>query len=106
MLIEVNDACVAPVLTLAEAVRHEHNVAGKTTEQVWGITHPRPAPRFSRSQPGITRSPSVAGQHTTELLGELMVSSSASLRRSSLCGIAIETALLIVSATSRRESDF
>ena len=71
---EGSDACVSPVLTLEEAVRHEHNLAGDE-QQIDGITHPRPAPRFSRSQPGIRRSPAVAGQHTTELLGELGCSS-------------------------------
>jgi len=40
------DAVVAPVLSLAEAPGHPHNVARGTFVQVNGVTAPGPAPRF------------------------------------------------------------
>lgn len=50
------DACVTPVLSLAEAQQHPHNVARGAFEQHLGIAQPAVAPRFSRSpgrvQPG------------------------------------------------------
>jgi len=41
------DACVAPVLTLAEAPTHPHNVARGSFVDVAGATVAAPAPRFS-----------------------------------------------------------
>jgi hypothetical protein len=48
-LLEGSDACFAPVLSLAEAPRHPHNVARGTFVEVDGIVQPAPAPRFSRT---------------------------------------------------------
>ena len=45
-LMAETDACVAPVLSLAEAPLHPHNVARGTFVQVNGVTAPGPAPRF------------------------------------------------------------
>lgn len=41
------DICFAPVLSLAEAPRHPHNVARGTFVEQGGMTQPAPAPRFS-----------------------------------------------------------
>jgi alpha-methylacyl-CoA racemase len=41
------DACVAPVLTLEEALHHPHNVARHSFVDVAGAPMPAPAPRFS-----------------------------------------------------------
>ncbi|MET4133737.1 alpha-methylacyl-CoA racemase [Porphyrobacter sp. MBR-155] len=41
------DICFAPVLSLAEAPRHPHNVARSTFVEQGGMTQPAPAPRFS-----------------------------------------------------------
>ena len=46
-LLEGTDACVAPVLTLAEAPGHPHNAARGTFTDRHGFTEPHPAPRFS-----------------------------------------------------------
>ena len=46
-LLEDSDACFAPVLSLAEAPLHPHNVARETFVEVDGIVQPAPAPRFS-----------------------------------------------------------
>jgi alpha-methylacyl-CoA racemase len=43
------DACVAPVLTPAEAVDHPHNRARDTFLELRGVPQPAPAPRFSRT---------------------------------------------------------
>ena len=45
-LLEDSDACVAPVLSLAEAPAHPHNVARGTFMTVDGLVQPAPAPRF------------------------------------------------------------
>ena len=69
-LMEGTDVCFAPVLTMPEAAAHPHNVARGTFVEVAGTTQPRPAPRFSRTDPEIQRPPSHAGQHTDEVLGD------------------------------------
>ncbi len=54
------DACYAPVLSLKEAPQHPHNVARQTFVELDGVTHPAPAPRFSRTQPAIQSPPQAA----------------------------------------------
>jgi crotonobetainyl-CoA:carnitine CoA-transferase CaiB-like acyl-CoA transferase len=46
---EGTDACVAPVLSLAEAPRHPHLAERETFVDVDGLVQPAPAPRFSRT---------------------------------------------------------
>ncbi|WP_420467598.1 CaiB/BaiF CoA transferase family protein [Panacagrimonas sp.] len=43
------DACVSPVLAMDEVGSHPHNQARGSFRDVNGATHPRPAPRFSRT---------------------------------------------------------
>lgn len=50
------DACVTPVLTLDEAPTHPHLAARGDFVEVDGIIQPAPAPRFSRSSPGMPGS--------------------------------------------------
>ena len=69
-LIEGSDVCFAPVLSMEEAPDHPHNVARGTFTKVAGITQPRPAPRFSRTDSTIERPPPHAGQHTDEVLAD------------------------------------
>jgi alpha-methylacyl-CoA racemase len=64
------DACVAPVLTLDEALRHPHNVARGSFVEVDGAPMPGPAPRFSKT-PGTVGPVTAVGGATAELLGEL-----------------------------------
>jgi len=45
-LLEGTDACVAPILSLAEAPEHPHNAARGTFLRADGIIQPAPAPRF------------------------------------------------------------
>ncbi len=65
---EGSDVCFAPVLSMAEAPQHPHNVARGTFTEVAGVVQPRPAPRFSRTDGEIARPPAHAGQHTDEIL--------------------------------------
>jgi alpha-methylacyl-CoA racemase len=54
------DICYAPVLSLAEAPKHPHNVARKTFIEVEGVMQPAPAPRFSRTVPEVQGPPQAA----------------------------------------------
>jgi len=61
-LLEGTDACFAPVLDLAEAWVHPHNVARNTFIEMFGVVQPAPAPRFSRT-PGAIQGPPPAAGH-------------------------------------------
>jgi alpha-methylacyl-CoA racemase len=50
------DACVAPVLSPAEAPDHPHNRARQAFVEVDGLTQPAPAPRFGRTPPAPPRA--------------------------------------------------
>jgi alpha-methylacyl-CoA racemase len=69
-LMEGTDVCYAPVLSLSEAPNHPHNKARETFVQVDGVTHPAPAPRFSRTVPKVQGSAPAAGQHNDAILNE------------------------------------
>ncbi|MGZ4683383.1 MAG: CaiB/BaiF CoA transferase family protein [Acidimicrobiales bacterium] len=69
-IMEHTDVCFAPVLSLAEAPQHPHNVERGTFVERNGVVQPAPAPRFSRTTPEIQRPPSFAGQHTDEALAD------------------------------------
>jgi len=49
-LLEGTDACFAPVLSMAEAPGHPHNVARGAFIERAGVVQPAPAPRFSAPQ--------------------------------------------------------
>jgi alpha-methylacyl-CoA racemase len=67
-LMEGTDVCFAPVLDMAEAPHHPHNVARGTFADIGGVVQPAPAPRFSRTQPEIGILPALPGQHSAEVL--------------------------------------
>jgi len=69
-LMEHTDACFAPVLSMAEAPQHPHNVRRGTFAEVAGTVQPAPAPRFSRTPGAISSPPPHAGQHTDEALAD------------------------------------
>ena len=62
------EACVTPVLTLAEATRHPHHVARGTYVEVDGIAQPGPAPRFSRTPGAVTGGPREPGIGASDAL--------------------------------------
>jgi alpha-methylacyl-CoA racemase len=59
-LFEGSDACVAPVLSLAEALRDPHNVERKTFVHAGGVMQPRPVPRFSATPAADPVMPKIA----------------------------------------------
>jgi alpha-methylacyl-CoA racemase len=67
-LLEGTDACFAPVLTMAEAPHHPHNVARGSFVEVDGVLQPGPAPRFSRTQAIRPTPPQAPGEGTRSAL--------------------------------------
>jgi len=65
------DACLTPVLTLAEAPDHPHNLARGTFTEVAGIRQPAPGPKFDRTPAAAPTAPSETGADTGEVLAEL-----------------------------------
>jgi alpha-methylacyl-CoA racemase len=55
-----SDACVAPIVSLAEAPNHPHLAARDTYVTQDGYVQPAPAPRFSRTPSALGASPSAA----------------------------------------------
>ena len=67
-LLEGTDACVAPVLSLAEAPAHPHNRARGSFATVDGVVQPAPAPRFSATPAATPTPPEAAGASTLSAL--------------------------------------
>lgn len=65
------DACVTPVLSLAEAPEHPHLRARETFVEADGLVQPAPAPRLSRTPATITGARAGQRAHTAEVLAEL-----------------------------------
>jgi alpha-methylacyl-CoA racemase len=63
-----SDACVAPVLSLAEAPGHPHLVERGTFVEHHGVLQPGPAPRFSGTPAALDLPPAVPGGHSREIL--------------------------------------
>jgi alpha-methylacyl-CoA racemase len=63
-----SDACVAPVLSFAEASTHPHNVARGAHVVIGDIVQPAPAPRFSRMPGGVRGPPPERGALGREAL--------------------------------------
>jgi alpha-methylacyl-CoA racemase len=64
------DACVAPVLTMTEALANEHVMARDTIVVDDGIEQPAPAPRFSRTPGAIQGATPVLGADTDRTLAD------------------------------------
>jgi alpha-methylacyl-CoA racemase len=71
-IMEGSDVCFAPVLTIPEAWEHPHNVERGSFVDVAGIRQPAPAPRFSRTPGEVDAPPAHPGQHTDEVLAEVL----------------------------------
>ena len=69
-LMEGRDVCFAPVLSLAEAPGHPHNVARRTFVDSADVTQPAPAPRYSKTCTDDPRMPSSESDYE-EILGQL-----------------------------------
>ena len=64
-LFDGTDACVAPVLSLAEAPLHPHNAARGTFVEAGGVMQPAPAPRMAGT-PAL--APAMAGAADTDAI--------------------------------------
>ncbi|MGE0487003.1 MAG: CaiB/BaiF CoA transferase family protein [Gammaproteobacteria bacterium] len=69
-LMDGEEVCFAPVLSMREAPEHPHLAARNTFVEFDGIVQPAPAPRFSRTAPAIQRGAPRPGQHTDESLAD------------------------------------
>jgi alpha-methylacyl-CoA racemase len=69
-LLEGTDACVAPVLNVAEAPLHPHNLARKSFYEANGQMLPAPAPRFLGTPAATPGSPATPGRDGREVLQE------------------------------------
>lgn len=67
---EGTDACVAPVLTPAEAAAHPHLAHRGTLVEADGITQSAPAPRFSRTSPAQPSGARKPGADTDAVLAD------------------------------------
>lgn len=65
---EGSDACVSPVLNMAEAAAHPHNVARNAFVDIDGVSQPAAAPRFSRTVPDRSRAPRPTDSDLVEAL--------------------------------------
>jgi alpha-methylacyl-CoA racemase len=82
------DACVSPVLSLAEAPVHPHARARDAFVEVGGVTQPAPAPRFGRSAAGRPVAPPRPGADTDDVLAGLGLAAAevASMRAQGVVG--------------------
>lgn len=76
-LLEGQEACVAPVLSLDEAPAHPHAQARQAYVPVGGMLQPAPAPRFARTPAARPRPAPHEGAHTCEALAEAGLSADA-----------------------------
>jgi alpha-methylacyl-CoA racemase len=67
-ILEPAEACGTAVYGIDDAPGHPHNKARRTFVEVGGKTQPAPAPRFSRTSPGVPAAPSEPAADTDEAL--------------------------------------
>jgi len=87
-IMEGTDVCFAPVLSMEEAPQHPHNKFRGSFVEIEGVIQPGPAPRFSRTKPGIQGPPVKAGQHTDAVLSDygFSIAEVARLRAAAIVG--------------------
>jgi alpha-methylacyl-CoA racemase len=67
-IMQQTDICFAPVLTMSEAIRHEHNTHRGSFVEIDGVAQPGPAPRFLGTPTEVRSRPAYCGEHTGEVL--------------------------------------
>ena len=72
-----SDACFAPVLTMVEATTYSANTERSVYTDVEGLTHPTPAPRFSRTPSEIRHGTQALGADTVSVLKDSGMEASA-----------------------------
>lgn len=69
-LLQMQDICFAPVLSLTEAPLHSHHRARGTFIEENGLTQPAPAPRFSRTPGKVARGAPCCGEGASAALAD------------------------------------
>ncbi len=64
------EACVTPVLSLAEMSRHPHILGRESLVDVGSVLQPAPAPRFSRTPGAVAGPPAERGEGGEEALAD------------------------------------
>jgi alpha-methylacyl-CoA racemase len=67
-IMQQTDICFAPVLTMSEAIEHEHNRHRGSFVEVDGVAQPGPAPRFLGTPTRVPSRPAYCGEHTDAVL--------------------------------------
>ena len=67
-IMEGTDICFAPVLSMNEAINHEHNVERNSFFDMDNVIQPSPAPKFSYSKSEVSHPPVKVGTHTKEIM--------------------------------------
>jgi alpha-methylacyl-CoA racemase len=67
-VMQQTDICFAPVLTMSEAIRHEHNTHRGSFVEVEGVAQPGPAPKFLGTPTQVQGRPAYCGENTDEVL--------------------------------------
>ena len=67
-IMEGTDICFAPVLSMNEAINHEHNVERNSFFNMDNVIQPSPAPKFSYSKSEVSHPPVKVGTHTKEII--------------------------------------
>ncbi|MEO5598682.1 MAG: CoA transferase, partial [Novosphingobium sp.] len=69
--LEYRNACFAPVLSMAEAPHHPHNIERGVFVEVDGVVQPGPAPRYSRTPNATPRMMKRNQDDTDDVFGGL-----------------------------------
>jgi alpha-methylacyl-CoA racemase len=67
-IMQQTDICFAPVLTMSEAIEHEHNRQRGSFVDVDGVAQPGPAPKFLGTPTKVRSGPAYCGENTDEVL--------------------------------------
>ena len=70
-IMEGTDICFAPVLSMSEAIKHDHNVERNSFFNMDNVIQPSPAPKFSYSKSEVSHPPVKVGTHTKEIMSSL-----------------------------------
>lgn len=70
-IMDASDVCFAPVLSMAEAPQHPHNLARGTFAELGGAVQPMPAPRYSVTATATPTPAPRVGADTDQVLADL-----------------------------------
>ena len=70
-IMEGTDICFAPVLSMNEAIKHDHNVERNSFFNLDNVIQPSPSPKFSYSKSEVSHPPVKVGTHTKEIMSSL-----------------------------------